>query len=134
MLTLFKRSNGISYPIQTDKTGKRRWISTKQRSKKLALAQVTKLEKEPDAAKSLPLHSLIQEFISYASSFYTPGTVDIYTKSLNSFLKFTGNVDIATIGQRQIDDFTILRLKEVSPPTVSIELRSLRAVFYVVMK
>ncbi len=119
MPTLFKRSNCIYYYIKTDPTSKRRWMSTKQRSKQLAFSTILQTNAEQPATKSLLFLSLIQEFISYATSFYSPGTVDIYRKSLNNFLAFTGNVDIGTIGHRDIDGFTILRLKEVSAQTVS---------------
>ena len=37
MPTLFKRSNGVYYSIEKDPSGRRKWQSTGQRTKRLAL-------------------------------------------------------------------------------------------------
>jgi site-specific recombinase XerD len=65
---------------------------------------------------------------------YTPGTVGIYRKSLEHFVLVTGNIQLGAVTRRHIDAFTARRLQEISPVTVGIELRSLRAAFYTALR
>lgn len=131
MPTLFKRSNGIYYYVLTDNSGKRHWISTGQRSRSLAKSFLQQhAEKQSPNTHDIRFDEFVKELIPFASSVYSPGTVDIYSKSLKHLRRVVGNTRLKEVNHRHVDIFTILRLKEISATTVSIELRSLRAIFY----
>jgi integrase len=63
------------------------------------------------------------------SSFYSRGTLDIYKKSLHSFLNAVGDQELSSITAWHIDRFRQHRLGEVSPTTLNVDLRTLRSAF-----
>lgn len=135
MPTLFRRSNGVYYIVYADQDGRRKWISTGQRRKALALKKLFdftdyKTKRKP----SVRLEEFVNEFLSVAQNLLAPGTLDIYKKSLRKFMEQAGNIPLASVTQKHIDLFRHKRLKEVSRVTVNIELRTLRATFYTAVR
>ncbi|MFH0990277.1 MAG: tyrosine-type recombinase/integrase [bacterium] len=126
-LSLFKRSNGFWYILFTDE-GKIRWKSTGQTHKREALRALTEFETLL-RAKQIPknLEQFIREFLQYARGNYSPGTVYLYELALNHFLVVTGNIPLSKVTAKHFDLYRIKRLEAISPVTVNIELRTLRA-------
>lgn len=60
---------------------------------------------------------------------YSPGTLDIYNRSLNSLANILGDRPIKSVSALHVDTFKSRRHKEVSDTTVSIEFRTLKAAF-----
>lgn len=92
MPTLFKRSNGVYYFVTYTRDGRRQWISTGERQKSDALRKLPAIDHQ-DIRKKRPrrLSTYIQEFLLFAASLYSPGTVGIYKKTLAYFLKVAGD-------------------------------------------
>jgi hypothetical protein len=91
MSSLIKRSNGIYYFVLFE-NGVRKWVSTGERNKNSALKKFFQTENtNPKASPKPHLQTFITDFLSFAKTLYSAGTVDIYTKSLDNFLKQFGN-------------------------------------------
>jgi integrase len=131
MPTLFKRSNGIFYIVTDGKNGRRRWISTGERTRSKAVQRLETYEDKPEKTQqSKRLSSFISEFLSRVSSFYSKGTLGIYRYALRSFLSAVGDLQLASVSAQHIDMFRQRRINEVSPITLNINLRALRSAFY----
>lgn len=131
MPTLFKRSNGIFYIVTDGKNGRRRWISTGERTRSKAAKCLETYEDKPQEAKqSKRLSAFISEFLSRVSNFYSKGTLGIYRYALRSFLSTVGDLQLTSVCAQHIDLFRQRRIKEVSPITLNINLRALRSAFY----
>lgn len=131
MPAIFKRSNGFYYAILTDEHGRRKWVSTKERTKSNALLKLATLGDSVEVQVSHPHFSqFILEFTEYARATFSSETLGVYMRAFNRFKCHAGNLTINLITERQIDQFKSARLREVKPVTVNLELRTLRAAFY----
>ena len=130
MPTLFKRSNGFYYTILTDELGRRKWISTKARTKQSALKRLPELSNpEREVVPRVMLQAFFNDFRANAEHVYSPETVGVYNRAFAKFIEHVGNRALTSISARQIDSFRAQRVREVSPVTVNIELRTLRSAF-----
>jgi integrase len=139
MPTLFRRSNGIYYVLI--RAGEKiRWISTGERVKTLALGKLVEILRD-DSTQSKPASKLtpetpqlfsafIREFRIYADANYAAKTAHLYDVTLKRFLTHVGDKAVMEFSARDADSYKIARSKVVSPVSVSIELRTLRAAFY----
>lgn len=126
---LFRRSNGVYY-IAYDVDGKRKWKSTSERRKSEAVKVLVRLELgvQPQTHRVL-LSRFIEEFLSSATASYSAGTIGIYKQALTRFLAVTGDRWVYSVTAKHIDLYKVARLKTLSPVTLNIELRTLRAAF-----
>ena len=126
MPTLFKRSNGFYYAILTDAQGRRKWISTKESTYRLALKKLVQLGNvQEESIPRVMLRSFYDDFKTYARRIYSPETVVVYDRAFTRFLEHCGNRNLESISARRIDTFKAKRLQDVSPVTVNIEMRTL---------
>ncbi len=96
MPSLFRRSNGVFYIAYTA-DGKRRWKSTGNTEKHLAISALLKLDKlVTQPGRQLLLSKFTEDFLASATANYSAGTITIYRQSLNKFL--------AIIGDRNLTD------------------------------
>jgi integrase len=129
MPSLFKRSNGVFY-IAYNVEGKRRWKSTGKREKHLAINALLKFEKLiSQPTKRLVLSQFIADFLSSATTNYSPGTIGLYRTALRNFQSIVGDFWLSSVTPKHIDIFKTKRLESLSPITLNIELRTLRAIF-----
>jgi len=129
MPTLLKRSSGIYY-ILFEEEGKRRWKSTGKTRKSDALNELLTFEKLRSSYKPrTTLQVFIKDFLSYAQVTFSAKTLELYKLALRHFYSTVGNKLLTSITARDVDLYRTIRLKEVSPVTVNINLRSLRAAF-----
>ncbi len=129
MPTLFKRSNGIYY-ISFEEEGIRKWKSTGQTRKPAALKELLTFEKLRKSYKPrTTLQSFITEFLAYAEVTFASKTLELYRIALRHFHSTVGNKLLTSITARDVDRFRIQRSTEVSPVSVNISLRTLRAAF-----
>jgi hypothetical protein len=100
MPTLFKRYNGIYYSILTDQSGRRKWQSTGQRTKRLALRNLSSTPQElPPIEPQKTLQEFRGEFMEYARQMHTPGNVGVYARAFPSFQEIVGDVEpSSTVG------------------------------------
>ena len=130
MPSLFKRSNGIYYIIFEGEGGQRKWISTGERKRSAALKKLLNHKAEPHShTAKVTLSQFTSDLLSFAQEIYSPGTTEIYAKSLRYFLLHCGNISISQINRKHIDLYKKDRLAVVKPIRVNIELRTLRAAF-----
>jgi len=134
MPSLFKRSNGIYY-ISFEEEGKRRWKSTGQKYKPAALRELLEFKKLRSSYKpKVSLQAFIKDFLSYAEVSSSPKSVRLYRSTLRKFLLVIGDKLLTSITPKDVDEFRTHRLKEVSPVSVNVDLRMLRAAFYTALR
>ena len=129
MPTLFKRSSGIYY-ISFEEEGRRKWKSTGKTRKSDALNELLTFEKlRRSYNPRTTLQAFIKDLLSYAQVTFSAKTVELYKLALRHLHSVVGNKLLTSITARDVDLYRTIRLKEVSPVTVNINLRSLRAAF-----
>jgi integrase len=129
MPTLFKRSNGIYY-ISYLHNGKRRWKSTGESDRRLAMRALEQLDRSPAPRRHSPLLSEFRtELLASIRATFTPGTVLIYELALKRLQECLGDLPLQEISVRHVDLYKSRRAPEVSPVTLNIELRTFRAAF-----
>ncbi len=128
MPTLFKRSNGVYYAILADDEGRRRWVSTYERSRRLALKRIVGLSSVPDeVVPRILLNKFYEDFIAWAKHTLSGETVSVYDRAFSRFIDHAGNLPLKSISARHIDTYKAKRLSKVKAVTVNIELRTLRS-------
>ena len=138
---LSKSSIGIYY-LWYSVDGKRQRISTRCKFKADALKFLQSFKaddrKKQTESKRVLLQSFINDFLLFADGNFSKATKYLYTLSLNKLLSFIGNIPITSITPKHFDTYKLERLKSspifdekrtVSPITVNIELRTIRASF-----
>jgi hypothetical protein len=86
---LFRRTNGIYYYVVTEPSGKRRWISTGEKRKDRALARIQTLVPAKEPPKTNPRFDSFQtELLAYVRSTLSPGSLEIYSKTLKIFHEY----------------------------------------------
>lgn len=141
--SLFKRK-GIFQIVYVDNTGRRRWKSTGCKYKPDAvkvLSDFSKFLADAQKDKRTSLSSFIKDFLIYAKTNYAAHTVYLYEKTLGHFERICGDIALAKITAKHFDTYKVTRLNEcvqarlgideverkLSPITINIELRTLRA-------
>src|SRR5258708_37802793 len=134
MPSLFRRANGVYY-LSYEVDGKRRWKSTGVRHKRQAVKAMFNF-KEPAAqpTQRISLSEFVDEFLSSATANYSAGTIGIYKQALTKFLSLIGDQSLSTITSKHVDLYKTERLKTLSPTSLNIDLRTLRAAFYTAVR
>lgn len=140
-LYLTKRSNGIYY-VGYYVDGRRRWRSTGKTLKVDALNAMSNLEvlcKEKQ--RETTLSQFTSEFLAYGSSTHARKTREVYLNALGRFQRQFGDLCLGRITAKHLDLYAAQRLKCtvpgggcISPVSVNIELRSLRAAMSVAVR
>ncbi len=133
MPSLYKRSNGIYY-YSFKEDGKWKCRSTGQRQKPAALKELVSFQPRQASKPKVTLQAFIKDFLSYAESTYSASTLSMYRGILLRFSIFIGDKLLTSITAKDIDLYRTSRLKEISPVSVNIELRTLRAAFYTALR
>ncbi len=124
---LSKHRNGIYYLFYRDDNNRRQKVSTRARRKSDALKflQTFKIESEKRKAPKLFSKYMVQ-FLEYSKSNLREGTIGIYERTRDIFLRLIGDITLERLTPYHWDRYQSSRLQEVSPVTVNIELRALR--------
>ena len=129
MAILFKRSNGMYYILYED-NGKRKWKSTGQTQQAAALNTLLHFDGSPQTERlSATLSTFSKDFLSYAKVTFAPRTFEIYKSVLAQTLRLLGDRPLGSFTPRDADMYRVQRLSKISPVSVNIELRTLRAAF-----
>ena len=128
MSTLFKRRNGVWYVVYKD-GHRRRWLSTSSFSLEEAQSFYDENKVEFEKSTITSLNDLSKEICEYIKTNYSPGTYSLYKLSFNLLEKIISNKSLKLITARDIERFKQVRLKEVSPITINIQFRTLKAAF-----
>ncbi len=125
--SLHKRSNGVYYVLYYQ-NGRQRWKSTKATTKPEALKALTNFKQLFEAQlKSVSFEQFAHQFLT--SSDLAPSTLRVYKGIFKTFVPFLRGAYVNEVTPETIDSYKAKRLKEVSPVTVNIELRMLKAAF-----
>ena len=129
MPSLFKRSNGFYY-ICYEEDGKRKWKSTGKTLKADAYKEMMQFQNH---LKTHPTKTTLREFIdefhSHTESMYAPKTRELYSHALSLLLSQVGNKYLSAVSPKDADQYRSVRSKAVSPTSVNMELRALKACF-----
>lgn len=126
---LSKSPHGIYYLWYTDENKRRQKKSTRSRLKTDALKFMSTFKIERADNKRLMLFSAFMlKYLEFAKSNLRPGTLLMYERARDLFLRLLGDTTLDRITPYHWDMYKASRLQQVSPVSVNIELRSLRSV------
>ncbi len=128
MACLIRRHNGIYY-IVISKKRKRVWRSLRTGNKAQAKRVLEEFEGDRRCRASLTTSSFFKDFLNIAPLSFRKKTVEMYGQSFKNFLRVCGNRPIRKISPLDVETLKHKRAQEVSPVSVNIELRSLKAAF-----
>ena len=136
---LSKRKNGFYYLFYEDETtGKRKMVSCKTKKKPEALKFLTNFKVSKKGSKRINsvhyLKDLKEEIMHYANDNFTSGTVKIYRVVFTHLLRILNDKPIRLITNKEIENYKSIRLKEVTPSTVNIDLSTIKAIFNIAIK
>lgn len=130
--SLFKRANGIWYVAYF--VGCRRfWKSTRCTQKRAALQAVRSMDLSPAQEQPKPkpiprdLNTYLNEFLVYAKATYRRKTYELYDRVGQVLASLVGLRPLAAVPPKVWDDFTVVRMNQVSAMSVNIEQRALKA-------
>ena len=125
-----KLPHGIYYLFFRDEMGKRQKITTRSRVKTDAYRFLQSFRADQRTVSGrIRLSQFVDEFLAYAKTAYAERTVLIYRNCLQRFLTFVGDLPLATLNAKHLDDYKAFRLGRVQPVTVNIEVRQIKAAF-----
>ncbi len=130
---LSKRSGGIYYVFYNNPQGKRTCISTRAKKKSDAMKFLTRFreeikKRESTGIISIRLSEFINKFRSHSAYAHSYSTSKDYISELNQFAKFTSNIHINEITQKNVNEYLRERGK-ISVYTSSKALRYLKSIF-----
>lgn len=127
-----KHTNGIYY-VYYEIDGKRKSITTKQRTKSKALEFLKTFTPDtppPQKSKFITWSEARQMIVeSCRVDNYSRGTLEIYERTFRLFGEVVRTKAIQLITAEDVLRFKSLRAEQVSPVTVNIELRTLKSIF-----
>lgn len=127
--SLHKRSNGVYY-ILYYQNGRQRWKSTGATTKPEALGALARFrELSEQRLKSISFEEFVSRFLAFVESSLAEQTVRRYRIIFKTFMPFLRGAYVNEISSETIDTYKTKRLKEISPVSVNIELRMLKAAF-----
>jgi integrase len=134
MAVIFKRSNGIYY-IRYEEDGQIKWKSTHSAfiaEGREALRQFERLLEQ--AKPRTPFDSFVKDFLKHAQGTYSKTTQTIYRSALHQFSTFINDKPLPAISSKDADQFKVVRMGQVSPVSVNISLKTLKAAFYTALR
>jgi len=139
--SLCKRSNQIYY-VSYYLNGRRKWKSTGASVKGEAFKALTQFKELLQArAGSVSLEQFNTQFLAYGEANYSPKTLTLYRAILTRFVSVVRNMSLRELNAQHIDRYKSKRLmalkergkqeeqQKVSPTSVNVELRMLKAAF-----
>lgn len=130
MPSLVKDKSGVFFIVYSV-NGKRVWRSTFTRQKREAYAIFLEA-RTPDkriTKSELLIADHVRDYIAHVKANMGSKTYEIYELAMSNFMKYSGNVPLSEINSHTIDKYKISRLEKVSPATVNLEVRTIRAFF-----
>ncbi len=79
--------------------------------------------------KGKPLTECFTEVLTVKTVDLRPATLRSYSSAARNFVRIIGDVGITEVCERKVDEFKLVRSKEVSAHSLNVDLRSLRALF-----
>ena len=121
-------------------TGKDTWRCTKTTDRKTAEligksleVQIARQEfgLEPkDTRRHMPLSAFIKTYMQYSETNKASSTASVDRSALSEFLRIVGDKSITQFQPTDFEYFKAMRSKEVSPGSVNVNLRAIKAAFH----
>ncbi len=129
MACLFQRKNGVYYVVWCENR-KRVWRSTRTHDEE----EARRVRDQIMAARARAnerrfLSGCVREYLGFVKTNLSPSTLTIYRPTLQRLVSVLGDQLVAHIDPRAIERYKELRAASVSPTTVNIELRTIKAFF-----
>jgi integrase len=128
MATLFKRDNGVYYVVQLVRR-RRKWRSLRTCDELEARQLFEPIRREEEKKTCYYLSDYCEDFEKRARVHLSNGTIEIYKSSVKNFVRVCGDLPITKVTTLDVESFKEMRIREVKPVTLNIELRTLRALF-----
>lgn len=119
------KRNGVWYLWYVDDTNRKKKISTHTHKKADAIRFMQSFA--PSYNSPTTLSQFISQLLSLRSGDFSPGTLGIYRKSFDKLIAAIGDLPLAKLGPIHYDRFISERGKVISPTTLNIELRTIKA-------
>jgi site-specific recombinase XerD len=132
---LHKRSNGFYYVHFRNESGRWQSVSTKSNVKTEANKFFSDLKRNLHKKPvSIPFSTFKDQYLTYSKTNHSPGSTTRLTYVLQHFVEFIADPQLDKINTQTIEAYKAHRLGTispcvVSPVTVNIELRTLKALF-----
>ena len=135
-----KTKSGYTYWIDFYFQGTRHVLSTKTSEVRIAKRILKDIEGkiargnfnlEDYEKKQICLSEFIKEYFRFAQTYKGARTVSLERNVINTFAKFSNDVNLRSIDGQLLDAWKAERLKNVRPATFNLELRTLKAIFNV---
>jgi integrase/recombinase XerC len=126
MATLYLRSNGYYYLLSVV-NGRRIWKSTGCKRKSEAIQYVSESRQKQREKPPIDLSQFTTQLLTYLESNLAASTVKLYKGAFKKFISLMGNLNVGEITPQHVEEYKLLRAKEVSPVKVNIDFRNLRA-------
>ncbi len=138
--SLFLR--GSKWYMKVTESGKVRWKSTgctdHAEAQKFLSAHTRSVSKKPArkppepilTTQSITLSTFIEQYLVWSSANHRSGSVEIVQRSLTNFKNVIGDLPLTAINKRHVDYFKCIRMVQIKPVTVNIELRTIRSALY----
>ena len=123
---LYKRKNGRYY-LGKKLDRKVVWRSTGETTRSAALKHLKEFSEVTRGTDSDSLRIFTEKFLAIAPQNMAAKTLDIYRRTLKHFGRLAGDCRLSKLSGEQWDRFRSERLRTLSPSSVNIELRALRA-------
>lgn len=128
MGSLIQRDNQMWYGVFCHKK-KRVWRSTGTQIRAEAEVAFSELERQFREKKTESVSTFSADFFERSGSTFAPKTLEVYRRSFTNVIRLVGDRRLDQLGPREAELFRSRRAAEVSPVTVNIELKTLRAAF-----
>lgn len=129
-----KSPAGIWHLYYTNTAGKRTKVSTKTKLKSQALSFLKSFRlDEQSKPKNISLAEFEMEFLNYGTKNFTSSNIELYQRAFKNFISLFGNIQLRQVTALHWDKYEVARqrsnenTKPVSPITINIELRCLKA-------
>ena len=130
------KRGGIYYVWYVNEAGRKRKVSTHFRRKAEALKffRSFKESSQTSAGRRISLSVFSSELFSYVQTNYSATTLPIYRRAMDNLLSIVGDSSLSSLSARHFDQYKTERLKTISPVTVNIELRALKAAMNIAVR
>ena len=93
------------------------------------IVTITSPQKPVPKASNKKVSEFLPELLDTNASMFSHGTIEIYDRAIKNFVNIVGDLDLRAITPRHADRFKAERLKQTSPTTTNIDLRTMKAAF-----
>jgi integrase/recombinase XerD len=133
MACLFMRSNGIYY-LAFFQRGRSKWKSLRTRSPEEAQEQFEEFQREWHKTHNNTTSGFFSRFLESAPLSYSVRTIRMYRLAFSNFTRIVRNKHLSLLVPLDAEEYKRVRSREVSPVSVNVELRTLKAALNVAVQ